>query len=205
MRACRLVVSPVDGAHIYDDDPAKRAQNRASAYRWIEVAQRLGAAQIRIDCGGTEDMPDAMFDIIVDGYHDLLKHTDAVGLELLIENHWGPSRHAHNLVKLFEAVPRVGLLFDTNNFPPDVREAAWATCAKYTKSVHIKTFEFDEHGNDPTMDFPKVIRLLAETGYQGAWGIESVPRDGDEYGAIVKTKALITRVLSAEDEVLSAE
>src|SRR5258708_2512151 len=63
-----------DDAHIYDDDPEVRRKNRAKAYRWIKVAQLLGASQIRLDTGGTEELPDAMFAIIIHGYHDLIAH-----------------------------------------------------------------------------------------------------------------------------------
>jgi hypothetical protein len=39
--------------------------------------------------------------------------------------------------------------------------------------------------------------MLQEAGYQGAWGIESVPRQGDEVEAAKKSVALVRRVLGA--------
>jgi len=48
----------VDGAHIYEDDAAKRRENRERAYKWLDLAAELGATQARIDAGGPEDMPD---------------------------------------------------------------------------------------------------------------------------------------------------
>ena len=53
-------------------EQARRA-NRTLAYRWLAVAHRLKAAQVRIDAGGTPELPDEMFAIIVDGYQDLLE------------------------------------------------------------------------------------------------------------------------------------
>jgi hypothetical protein len=41
------------------------------------------------------------------------------------------------------------------------------------------------------------MRILQEAGYQGCWGIESVPRQGDEYEAAKKSIALVRRVLGA--------
>ncbi|MBN1287550.1 MAG: TIM barrel protein, partial [Anaerolineae bacterium] len=67
----------VDGAHIYEDTPDKRAHNRAVAYRWLDVAAKLGARQVRIDAGGPEDMPDDAFAIIVAGYEDLIARAGA--------------------------------------------------------------------------------------------------------------------------------
>lgn len=185
----------VDGAHIYEDDPAKRLTNRHSAYRWLEVAHKLGAAQLRIDAGGPADMPDDVFAIILEGYHDLIARAGEKGIEILMENHWGPSRIPENVVKILDAVPQVGLLMDSNNWEKGMQERGWELCGKYTRSVHVKTFGFDEAGNDPSVDIARFIRLMVDAGYDGCWGIESVPRDGDEYGAITKTKTLIGRIL----------
>lgn len=76
----------------------------------------------------------------------------------------------------------------------------------YARSMHVKSFLFDENGNDPSVDQPRVIRLLAggdsrQPGYAGVWGVESVPNDGDEIGAAAKTLDLIRRVLSEEGDL----
>ena len=184
----------VDGAHIYESTPEARAFNRAVAYRWLDAASLLGATMVRVDAGGPPEMPDDIFSIIVEGYQDLLGRAHRLGIELLIENHWGPSPIPENLVRILDAVPGLGLLFDTNNFEGD-KELAWEMFAGRAVSVHIKTFSFDEQGNEPSVNIPKAIQLLAAAGYNGAWGVESVPRDGDEYGAVEKTFALIRRTL----------
>ena len=106
----------VDGAHIYEPTEEARAENRARAYRWLDIAGYLGAKQVRIDAGGPEEMPDDVFAIIVDGYNDLIPYAAARGIEVIVENHWGPTKHADNCVKLLEAVDGLGLLFDSNNW-----------------------------------------------------------------------------------------
>jgi sugar phosphate isomerase/epimerase len=188
----------VDGAHIYWDTPGERHASRVSAYRWLDAAHTLGAAQVRIDAGGPEDMPDDVFAIIVEAYGALIRRAGDLGIELLIENHWGPSQYPANLVKILDAADGLGLLFDTNNFAADQREAAWEQFAPAARSVHVKTFEFDEAGNEKSSDLAKALKLLAGAGYDGAWGIESYPRDGDEYNGVRMTKALIERVLLGE-------
>lgn len=186
----------VDGAHIYESEAEKRRANRAAAYRWLEVAEKLGARQVRIDAGGPEDMPDEIFEIIVTGYQDIIQRANDKGIEVLVENHWGPTTIPANVVRLLAAVDGLGLLFDSNNWAAGMQQQGWEMCAPYARSVHIKTFEFDENGSDPTVDIPKVVRMLVAAGYDDVWGIESVPRDGDEYGAIQKTAALIERSLN---------
>ncbi len=183
----------VDGAHIYEPTAEARQINRAAAYRWLDVAERLKAAQMRIDSGGTEDLPAEQFAIIVEGLQDVVNRGREMGIEIVIENHWGASRVAENVVKMLNAVNGLGLLFDTHNFVKGDQERSWPLCAKYARAVHIKTFEFDDSGSDPSVNIQKAIRILLDAGYKGCWGIESVPRDGDEYGAVHKTMALIRR------------
>ena len=133
----------VDGAHIYEDSPESRQAQRIKAYRWLNIAGQLGAQQLRIDSGGKPEMPDDMFEIIVEGYHDLMQRAGEKGIELIMENHWGASRIPENVVRIMEAVPGLGLLFDTGNWPDEMREAGWTRCARYARATHLKMFLSD--------------------------------------------------------------
>src|SRR5215216_5456639 len=176
----------VDGAHIYEPSPEARRANQIKADRWLTIAEQLGAQQIRIDSGGTTEMPNEMFEIIVTGYNDLIPRAGEKGIEVVIENHWGASRSPENVVRILDAVPGLGLLYDTGNWPEDRRETGWAQCARYARATHLKTFAFDAEGDETTVDIPRAIRYLQEAGYQGSWGIESCPRQGDEVEAAKK-------------------
>ena len=63
--------------------------------------------------------------------------------------------------------------------------------------THIKTFAWDAQGNETEADIPTAIKHLLDAGYKGVWGIESCPKDGDEYGGVRKTIALINRLVPA--------
>jgi sugar phosphate isomerase/epimerase len=185
----------VDGAHIYEPTPAARRANRVAAYMWLEVAARLGARQVRIDAGGPEQLPADVFRIIVEGYRDLVARGRDRGIEILMENHWGPSPIPENVARIVEAVDGLGLLFDTHNWAPGMQERGWHMCARYARATHVKTFSFDEEGYEPSVDIPGAMHILMDAGYDGCWGIESCPRNGDEYEGVRKTIALIRRVL----------
>jgi len=187
----------VDGAHIYEADPAAREANRLRAYRWLEIAEQLGARQMRIDAGGPEDMPSDVLAIIKDGYLDLIARGKPAGIEIIVENHWGPTMTPDNVIRLLETVPGLGYLFDTQNWKPEVRDEARRKCAKYATATHIKTLTWDDQGNEAGEDVETPIRLLLESGYQGCWGIESCPVAGDEYEAAARTVALIKRNVPA--------
>jgi sugar phosphate isomerase/epimerase len=187
----------VDGAHIYESSPEARKANQIKAQRWLNIAEQLSAQQIRIDSGGPPDMPEDVLEFIVTGYNDLIPRAGEKRIEVVIENHWGASRVPENVVRILEAVPGLGLLFDTGNWPEEMRETGWTRCARYARATHLKTFAFDAEGNETTVDIPRAMRILQEAGYQGSWGIESCPRQGDEYEAAKKSIALVRRVLGA--------
>ena len=188
----------VDGAHIYDAKEEARAANRARAYRWIEIAHQLGAKQIRVDSGGSEEMPDEEFAVIKDGYRDIIDRGNSQGVEILFENHWGPTVVPKNCLRLLNEIPGLGMLLDMNNFKPELRPEGRLACAPFAKYIHLKTFEWDEEGNETSdQDCVKALQILKDAGYNGCWGVESVPRDGDEIEGARKTIALIRRVVAA--------
>ena len=189
----------VDGAHIYEASPTARRANRAAAYKWLQIGNLLGARQIRFDAGGSPEMPEEVFTLIVEGYRDLVSRGREVGIEILIENHWGASQIPENLVRILDAVEGLGFLMDTHNWAPDMKEKGWQMCAPYTTGTHIKTFSFDEKGYESTVDIPKAMHLLLDSGYDGYWGVESMPMDGDEYEGARKTIELIKKVINEQE------
>jgi sugar phosphate isomerase/epimerase len=187
----------VDGAHLYDPNPEVRGANRARAYRWLDVAEQLGCEQVRIDAGGPEEMPDDAYAIIVDGFRDLIARGRDKGIEIVTENHFGPTKIPANVERLMNEVEGLGLLYDTHNWKPELRDEGRERCAKYARAVHIKTFTWDEQGNETSgANVERAIELLQQAGYSGAWGIESVPREVDEMTGARNTIALIKRCVA---------
>jgi len=185
----------VDGAHIYEPTAEAREANRQRAYRWISVGATLGMKQIRIDAGGPEEMPGDIFQIIVDGYRDLIDRAGSKGIEILIENHWGPSIVPENIERLMAAIPGLGLLLDTRSWKPGRRDEGCKRCARFAKATHIKTINWDTAGNEPNEDIGGAVTALKGAGYQGTWGIESVPADGDEIAGCRRAIALLKRLV----------
>jgi sugar phosphate isomerase/epimerase len=186
----------VDGAHIYEPTEEARQANRARAYRWLQIADRLGASQVRIDAGGPEEMPGEVFAIIVEGYNDLIERGKKMGIEILFENHWGPSVIPDNCVKLCEEIDGLGMLLDTHNWKAGLRDEGREKCAPYARATHIKTLNWDGD-KEVGENVEEAIRILQDAGYEGCWGIESVPKDGDEYAGARKTIELIRRCVGA--------
>ena len=185
----------VDGAHIYETSEEARREHRARAYRWLDAASKLGAKQVRIDAGGPPEMPPDVFAIIVEGYRDLIARGKTLSLEILIENHWGPSVIPDQLIRILDACEGLGLLYDTRNFDSEKKEEGRRRCAPYARATHIKTKRWDIQGNEVDEDIPSAVRILKEAGYRGVWGIESVPEDGNEVDGARRTIELLRRVV----------
>lgn len=184
----------VDGAHIYEPTEEARHANRLRACRWLEIANRLGAEQLRIDAGGPEEMPDDVLAIIRAGYQGLIARAKPMGIEILFENHWGPSVIPDNCIRLCNEIEGLGMLFDTHNWKEGLRDEGRRRCAPYARATHVKTLAWDgdtEVGENTA----EAVQILLDAGYKGAWGIESVPPDGDEYAAVRKTIDLIRRTV----------
>ena len=183
----------MNAAHIYDENSDKRRTLRANAYRWINIAAALGASMVQIDAGGPEKMSEEQFQTIIAGYQELIGFASDRGIDVLMENHWGPSRWPGNVERILTAVNGLGLLFDTFNWTPRLKALGWLSCVKYARAVHVKTFAFDENGDEVTENLPFVFRKLKQIGFAGPWSVDSAPLDGDELGAARKTIALIKR------------
>ena len=183
----------MDGCYIYESTPDARDVNRKRAYQWLKIAGQLGATQARIDAGGPAEMPDEAFRIIVEGYQDLIARGKDQGVEILMENHFGPSINPDHVLKLLDTIDGLHLLFDTNNWIKTRQREGWERCASRARACHIKTFAFDDQGNETSIDLKPAFDLLNASNFSGAWGVESVPRDGDELRAAKQTIKLIKK------------
>lgn len=187
----------IDGGHIYDADAKNMAENRRRRLGWIDVAGELGAECVRVDAGGPEDMPEPIFHEIVAGYRETIDYAKERNVGVVIENHWGPSQHPKNVVKLLDSIDGLGLLFDTNNWGRYEQALGWKLCAPYAKATHIKAIYWAEDGEELSQHVGHAIQMLQETGYKGTWGIESCPQEVDEFEGVKRSKALIEKYVKA--------
>jgi predicted dehydrogenase len=112
------------------------------------VADRLGCEQVRIDAGGPEDMPDDVFKVIVEGYNDVISRAKDKGIEVITENHFGPSRIPANVEKMVTEIEGLGFLYDTHNWKPELKEEGRQRTARLATATHVKTFAWDADGNE---------------------------------------------------------
>lgn len=48
----------------------------------------------------------------------------------------------------------------------------WSDIMPQILHVHAKFYDIDEHGNEPAIDYPELVRVFVEGGYRGYWSSE---------------------------------
>jgi len=199
IRASGLAVEMIamEKAFMYVVNPEDQARHHAFLRGWLEVARVIGAPAMRVDPGGPlkgYTMEDRA--VAIEGYRLWSKIArEEYGVCLFVENHWGMSQDPEFLFRLLEAVPEVGLLLDSWNWPGE-RETRWKEFAGVASAVHVKSRHLNEKNEETTYDLKRFIQLLTAADYAGIWGIESFPDSAEEEeAAVVKTRWFIDRLL----------
>ena len=65
---------------------------------------------------------------------------------------------------------------------------------EHAKGVSAKTYDFDEDGNETTLDVMRLMRIVKDAGYSGYVGIEYEGNRLSENEGIIATKALLEKV-----------
>jgi sugar phosphate isomerase/epimerase len=161
-RGMTLVNLCVDASHIWDDDPALRAQYYAKALDCLHAAEVLGAKTIRIDAGGQgTQFTNEQFDLIVKRYKEFAQRAFDNGYRCGPENHWGPEEVPENMRRICEAVdhPGFGVLLHFRGNEGDKLMAPWAM------HTHVYWPVVESHLDES-------MGMLRAAGYTGVWGVE---------------------------------
>lgn len=205
------VLIMVDGeGDLADTDLEVRNQAVENHKKWVDAAQKLGCHSIRVNTFGTNDPIDWM-ESVVDGLQKLSRYAATKNINVICENHGWLSSDAPKLMEAikFVGMPNCGTLPDFGNWCIKREEGTtWGTCVeeyhdKYegiklmlpaAKGVSAKSYDFDENGNETTLDYQRIIQLVKDSGYTNYIGVEY---EGDEMGekeGILATKALLLKV-----------
>ncbi len=199
----RSVLIMCDGlGQLGTPDGSSRARVVENHYPWVEAAAFLGCHAIRVNAASDEKLPPAeQQKLVADGLRRLAEFADARGINVLVENHGGLSSNGKWLTGVMElaAHKRVGTLPDFGNFqirPGEEydRYLGMQELMRFAKSVSAKTYDFDENGNETTIDVPRVMKIVLDAGFRGFVGIEYEGTRLSEADGIRATRKLLMRV-----------
>nr|WP_240911237.1 sugar phosphate isomerase/epimerase family protein [Yeosuana marina] len=202
------VLIMVDGeGNLADPDETKRNEAVENHKKWVDAAQKLGCHSIRVNTFGTND-PELWKETVVDGLRKLATYAATKNIDVLCENHGWLSSDAPKLMEAIHAVnmPNCGTLPDFGNWCVKRKDGAqWGECEeeypdKYqgiemlldaAKAVSAKSYDFDENGNETTLDYPRILQLVKDSGYKNFIGVEYEGARLSEKEGLLATKELL--------------
>ena len=167
--------------HLGSADPAARAAAVQNHRKWIWIAADLGCGALRVNWHGWEgDSEDGPLDLFIERsvptFSALVELATEHNLDILIENHGGPSSDTDLLARLMEAVdsPHFGTLPDFGNFPEGTDiYAGVEAMMPWAGALSAKCYDFSADGDETSIDFERMLRICVdENGYTGWIGIE---------------------------------
>ena len=193
----RLLLIMCDGeGEMAAADRTERLQAARNHRKWVDVAAALGCAAIRVNVRGDQSDPAAMRERAAESFRALLAYAGGE-VQVLIENHGGLSSDPEWLLSLVRLVddPHLGTLPDFGNFPPEVdRYRAVELLMPYAKAVSAKCYDFGADGEETTIDFARMLRIVRAARYGGYIGVEYEGKRLPEREGIVAAKALLEKV-----------
>ena len=178
--------------------------------KWIEAARYLDCTAIRINLHG-EGTEAEWKKHSTETLRALCEFSDDFNINILVENHGGFSSDAKLLTDVMRAVDhsRCGTMPDFGNFCVRRRDGdMWespcveqydiykgvAELMPYAGAVSAKSFDFDDQGNESSIDFRAMLMLVKAANYQGYVGIEYEGNKLSEEAGIRATKKLLDTI-----------
>lgn len=205
-----LIMVDDEGALALPDD-AQRLPTVENHKKWVEAARLLGCKTIRVNLhgeGSSEDKKTAS----IDSLSRLGEFAKPLNINVVVENHGSDSSNGAWIAAVMQEVgmPNVGTLPDFGNFcishpwgqTQDPCEEMYdryqgvEEMLPFAKGVSAKTYDFDAKGEQPKMDYKRLLDIVKKSGFEGYIGIEFEGKNQSEAYGIRKTKALIERYWS---------
>ena len=207
----RSLLIMIDGeGDLGSTDAAERQRAIENHHRWVDAAKFLGCHSIRVNAAG-QGSREEVAKAATEGLRMLSEYAQPQDINVIVENHGGYSRDGQWLASVIENTEMVncGTLPDFGNFCIERGEEGEGCknmydiyrgieeLMPYAYAVSAKSYTFDAEGNEPNIDFQRILRTVKNAGYTGWIGIEyegdsETPEDG-----IRKTAELLRRAGSA--------
>ncbi|WP_417443130.1 sugar phosphate isomerase/epimerase family protein [Joostella sp.] len=177
---------------------------------WIDATAILECHSMRINLFGSNDEK-IWKEKSVASLNELSEYASEKNVNVIVENHGALSSNGALMAEVMKTVNRdnCGTLPDFGNFC--VRredDKLWdAPCIDqydiykgveelmpFAKGISAKTFNFDENGDETTIDFYRMMKIIKDAGFKGFVGVEYEGDTLSEEKGIIASKALLLKV-----------
>ena len=177
-----------------------RQSEIAKAKQWIEVAEQLGAPQVRVFAGHPEGRASERWPTMIEALREIAEFAAQAGLRLGLENHnhGAFTQTAADQLRVLEDVghPALRHLLDTGNYVD-----GWPSVERTVDlavHVHAKFWQVGADGAEPTIDYPKLLERLRRRRYDG-WISFEYEADEDEATGIPRALGYLRRLVTAPE------
>jgi len=183
-------------------DEQERLRAVKNHHKWVRAAEYLGCHSIRVNVfgDGTRETQKAA---AVDSLGRLSEFAQDYSINIIVENHGGYSSDGQWISDVMQQVgmENCGTLPDFGNF---CIQSEKGSCVEeynrykgvrqmmsFAKGVSAKSYAFDDRGEETTIDFRRMLKIIKDAGYTGHIGVEYEGSDLGEYEGIKATKSLL--------------
>jgi sugar phosphate isomerase/epimerase len=188
----------------------ERLESVENHKKWIEAAKLLGCLTVRVNLHG-EGSPEERKTASVDSLTRLGEFAKPMKINVVVENHGSVTSNAEWLVDVMRQVnmENIGTLPDFGNW---CISHPWGTIQEgckemydiykgvrlllpYAKGVSAKTYDFDSGGEQPLLDYKRLLGIVKDSGFRGYIGIEYEGFKQAEDEGVRKTQSLLNKYL----------
>ncbi|CAM4403742.1 sugar phosphate isomerase/epimerase [Paenibacillus alkaliterrae] len=160
----------VDGADVWNDDPAVREQNHRKALLYLDIARKWGVQTLRIDLGvNTMKLSDEQFEFCVKRYSEYVQFAHDHGFRVGPQTHQPATLVPQNLKRICNEIsmPGFGIILNVSRWLVD-KEIGDEMVSPFTAHVQLDRAFVDFSGSE----LIQKVQLLRNGGYQGCWSLE---------------------------------
>jgi len=183
----------------------ERLQAIENHKRWIDLSAEIGCKTMRVNLNGEKDL-NKWTKNSVKSLTTLNKYNE--NINVVVENHGGLSSSGKYLSNVMSKVKlkNCGTLPDFGNFC--MKGSPWGNCTQmydrylgteelmpYAHAVSAKSYDFDDEGNETSIDYSRMMDIVIKSGYQGYVGIEYEGNRLGEDDGIIATKNLLEKFI----------
>jgi len=194
-----------------DINTTKRKKAVEDHYKWVHAAKILGCHSIRVNAFGAGSLEELKASL-TDGLSQLTEYAAKEKINVILENHGLHTSNADFMVDIIHTVnnPYLGTLPDFGNWCLNAEwgstqtskncsdiyapEKGIAKILPFAKGVSAKSYAFDTAGFETVINYPELLQLVKNSGFNGHIGIEFEGENISEPEGIMTTKALIEKV-----------
>jgi len=194
-----------------NEDEQQRLKSIDNHKLWIDTAAEMNCSSVRLNLYGSKDV-EIWKALSIESLSQLGDHAKGTGINVIVENH---GRITSNIPELMNAINgvnmnNVGTLPDFGNFCMadegygSVFDGTCEIAYDFYKGVEemmpkafavsAKSNDFDENGDEKTIDYMKMLKIVKSFGYTGYIGVEYEGERLSEVEGIKATRDLLIKV-----------